>query len=290
MIYEKIKRRLRIKRKPGFKKINNNNNDALFFDISKSQENQLSDLIKSKRYWYHYLAFNHNAIMPGSVRVIERCEQFGIPHDLSGKRFLDLGTQSGGFALEFERRGAEVTTIDTCDFDLYGFETIRSILDSKIEAHKMSIYDIDKHFDSDYFDYVLFSGLFYHLRHPLLAIDKIRTIVKDTVFVESYVIDKAYVKNGNRHTLPRSLLNLDIMQFYRFDELSKDVTNWFAPNTRCLNNILNSSGFSSSFVGFSGSNTRGLFVAIKQEGSPEYMKILEESNYTAKYGNKHYIY
>ena len=80
------------------------------------------------------------------------------------------------------------------------------------------------------------------------------------------------------------------MQFYRFDELSKDVTNWFAPNTRCLNNILNSSGFSSSFVGFSGSNTRGLFVAIKQEGSPEYMKILEESNYTAKYGNKHYIY
>ena len=257
--------------------------------LTDPQKNELDTFIKSKPRWYHGWQITDDIRLPGGVDVQERCDIYGIPESLAGAKVLDIGAQSGGFSLEFERRGAQVTAIDTCEPDLYGFATLRRILNSKIDFRQMNVYDIDQVFSKEYFDYVLFSGVFYHLRHPLLVLDKIRFVVKQTVWVESFVIDNAFVVNGKRKKLPHKLKNASILQFYRKDELSEDPTNWFGPTAHCLNEILWSCGFESEFRGYDKSGHRGHFTAKKMAGTPEHERIVTNSKIIKEYGVKHYI-
>lgn len=262
--------------------------DALS-QLTEGQKTELAAFIKSKPRWYHGWQITEDIRLPGGVDVQERCNIYGIPKSLAGARVLDIGSQSGGFSLEFERRGAQVTSIDTCEPDLYGFATLRRILNSKIDFRQLNVYDIDQTFPEGHFDYVLFSGVFYHLRHPLLVVDKIRFVVKDTVWVESFVIDNAFVVNGKRTKLDSKMRNSSIMQFYRKDELSEDPTNWFGPTVKCLEDILWSSGFETQFKGFDRSGHRGHFTAKKMEGAPEYERIVTNAKMIKEYGVRHYI-
>ena len=96
-----------------------------------------------------------------------------IPADLTGKTVLDIGCNGGFYSIEMKRRGAErVLGIDFDDDYLRAGALRRrgaSALD--IEFRKLSVYDVGAL--GERFDVVLFMGVLYHLRHPLLALDLI---------------------------------------------------------------------------------------------------------------------
>lgn len=158
-----------------------------------------------------------------------------------------MGTRDGFFAFEFEKRGAEVVAVDYFPADMTGFKVASELLNSKVEYRHDNIYNIsrDKY---GTFDIVLFLGLLYHLRDPLLALDIIRSVCMDMLYLETLVIDNLFLlPDGNNVTLSsisKDLQNIPIMQFYPKDSFNKGFTNYWGPNLKCVELMLIESNFS----------------------------------------------
>lgn len=97
-----------------------------------------------------------------------------LPADLSGKSVLDVGCNGGFYSIEMKRRGAaRVVSIDSDDRYLAQARLAASALGfDDLEFRNLSVYDVAKL--GERFDLVIFMGVLYHLRHPLLALDLIR--------------------------------------------------------------------------------------------------------------------
>jgi tRNA (mo5U34)-methyltransferase len=170
-----------------------------------------------------------------------------IPSDLTGKSVLDIGCNAGFYSLEMKRRRAEhVLGIDFDDAYLAQARFAATIADLDIEFRKLSVYDIGG--IGQRFDIVLFMGVLYHLRHPLLALDLIREhVMGDLMIFQS-------MQRGSTD-IAKVQLNYDFGERSPFDQPSfpklhfiehryaNDPTNWWIPNRSCVEAMLRSSGF-----------------------------------------------
>src|SRR5438105_14983186 len=109
-----------------------------------------------------------------------------IPEDLSGATVLDIGCNGGFYSIQMKRRGAErVLGIDIDDRYLNQARFAAETLGLEIEFEKRSVYDVDQ--VPGQFDYVLFMGVFYHLRYPLFALDKVIKKVRGKLLFQTLV-------------------------------------------------------------------------------------------------------
>ena len=93
-----------------------------------------------------------------------------IPADLSGKSVLDIGCNGGFYSLEMKRRGASrVVAIDSDVRYLKQARFAAQVQQADIDFRQLSVYDVGSL--GERFDIVLFMGVLYHLRYPLLALD-----------------------------------------------------------------------------------------------------------------------
>src|SRR5690606_12924209 len=105
-----------------------------------------------------------------------------LPANLAGKSVLDIGCNAGFYAFEMKRRGAErVVGIDTDPRYLAQAKLASEVLGIDVELRQLDVYGVDKL--GERFDVVLFMGLLYHLRHPLLALDRLHDHVAGDVLV-----------------------------------------------------------------------------------------------------------
>src|SRR4051812_28054297 len=105
-----------------------------------------------------------------------------IPTDLHGKSVLDIGCNGGFYSIEMKRRGAKrVLAIDFDEVYLAQARFAAEVCDAEIEFRQLSVYDVAKIHEK--FDVVLFLGVLYHLRHPLLALDLIHELVAADLLV-----------------------------------------------------------------------------------------------------------
>lgn len=151
-----------------------------------------------------------------------------IPHDLSGKRVLDVGCADGYYSFLAESRGAEVVSIDASPSQ--GYSLAHEALGSRATFHHMSLYDVAPE-TLGTFDVVFCFGVYYHLKHPLLGMERIASVTRDYALVESHVADLA---------LPPGV---GASRFFEFAELNDDPTNWWAPNVDCLLQTMRAAGF-----------------------------------------------
>src|SRR4051794_14301750 len=99
--------------------------------------------------------------------------QAAIPADLSGMTVLDVGCNAGFHAIEMKRRGAaRVVAVDADEGYLAQARFAAEVSGADIELRRLSVYDVARL--GERFDVVLFLGVLYHLRHPLLALDLLR--------------------------------------------------------------------------------------------------------------------
>jgi tRNA (mo5U34)-methyltransferase len=171
-----------------------------------------------------------------------------LPGDLSGRTVLDIGCNAGFYSIEMKRRGAaRVVGIDWDPRYLAQARLAAELSDVEIELKRMSVYDVGAL--GERFDVVLFMGVLYHLRHPLLALDLLyEHAVGDLLVFQS-------MQRGADAVMP-------LAEDYPFDErsifdapgypalyfverkYSADWTNWWIPNRAAAEAMLRSSGFS----------------------------------------------
>ncbi|TPN78513.1 TIGR04290 family methyltransferase, partial [Mesorhizobium sp. B1-1-5] len=172
---------------------------------------------------------------------------YAIPADLSGKSVLDIGCNAGFYSIEMKRRGAgRVLGIDFDEAYLAQARFAAEIADCDIEFQKLSVYDVGALRET--FDIVLFRGVLYQLRHPLLALDLIRgNVAGDLMIFQSMQRGSADLPalEQNYHFWTHDLFELPEFPKLHFIEhrYADDPTNWWIPNRACTEAMLRSAGF-----------------------------------------------
>jgi tRNA (mo5U34)-methyltransferase len=170
-----------------------------------------------------------------------------IPSDLSGRSVLDIGCNGGFYAMEMKKRGASrVLGLDWDDHYLEQARFAAKAATLDIEFRKISVYDVGAL--GERFDLVLFMGVLYHLRHPLLALD----LIREHVAADLMVFQSMQRGSSTLSPVPQNPAFKDIACFddsaypkLHFIEHSyaDDPTNWWVPNRACAEAMLRSAGF-----------------------------------------------
>lgn len=165
--------------------------------------------------WYHTIDLGDGVVTPGYFDHRALVDRYGIPEDLSGRRVLDVGTADGFWAFEFERRGGDVTAVDidsTAEVDLppglralaadsglvdplgTGFALAHDRLGSRVRRSSGSVYTLDPG-SLGTFDLVHAGDLLLHLRDPLLALARLRSVTRGEALLCD-VFDPALSSSG----------------------------------------------------------------------------------------------
>jgi tRNA (mo5U34)-methyltransferase len=177
-----------------------------------------------------------------------------LPADLTGKTVLDIGCNAGFYAIEMARRGAaRVLGIDSDPRYLDQARLASNALGfPRIEFAQLDVYDVARL--GERFDLVIFMGVLYHLRHPLLALDLIRehvagdlmlfqTMQQGSAEVAEVPADHPFHKPGTFD--PPDYFDLPGYPKLHFieREYAHDWSNWWAPNAAGSQAMLRAAGF-----------------------------------------------
>ena len=168
-----------------------------------------------------------------------------IPLDLRGETVLDVGCNGGFYSIQMKQRGADrVLGIDTDQRYLKQARFAAETLGLEIEFKEASVYEADR--IPGQFDYVLFMGVFYHLRYPLFALDTLLKKVRGTLIFQTMVRGSEHARTWARNYSfwdRRIFLEPDFPAMYFIEhEYSNDFTNWWIPNASAVEAMLRSSG------------------------------------------------
>lgn len=206
---------------------------------------EIRELMRKKS-WFHRIELAPGIVTPGVEDTPRKAELIQFPKDLSGKSVLDIGAYDGYFSFEAERRNASrVLAFDHLDPELSGFSTAKKILNSRVEHRMGSVYDLSPELVGR-FDIVLFLGVIYHLRSPLLALQRVHSVCNEVMYLESQVTTGGFLLNGELFTSPdiqKLLASVPVAQFFPDAELNNDPTNWWAPSVLALEQLIRSHGF-----------------------------------------------
>ena len=217
--------------------------------------------------WHQRFELAPGVYTPGANDIDWLRNALPLPNVMTGMSVLDIGTTNGAMAFESERRGAaRVVAVDILPMSHFGFDALASFLDSKAEFVQASVYELADVLD-DVFDLVIFWGVLYHLRHPLLALDAVRRLARQRVFLETAVCDSTDPGVGQ------------LARFHRLDDLGNDPTNWWSPSIETLQSWVASAGFSvrrTIPIPPDAPAQRALLDLEVTPGPPEYLRISYE--------------
>jgi tRNA (mo5U34)-methyltransferase len=217
-----------------------------------SQSSSIRQKVEALGPWFHNLDLNGVRTAPshflGDYPAVKwRRFASAIPEDLSGKTVLDIGCNAGFYSMQMKRRGAaRVLGLDSSETYLEQARFASEVSGLRIEFRRMSVYDIGNL--GEKFDIVLFLGVFYHLRHPLLALDLIHDqVARDLMIFQSMQrgskqIDALQQNYDFWTTDPFDKSGYPKMHFVEH-QYADDWTNWWIPNRACVEAMLRSSGF-----------------------------------------------
>ncbi|QYF87836.1 TIGR04290 family methyltransferase [Brevundimonas sp. PAMC22021] len=202
--------------------------------------------------WFHDMDLNGvrtapDHFLPGYPASKFRRFAHALPADMTGKSVLDIGCNAGFYSLEMKRRGAaRVLGVDFDDRYLDQARLAAEVEGADIEFRKLSVYDLAAL--GERFDLVIFMGVLYHLRHPLLALDLIFEHVADDLLLfqsmqrgskAAYPVQADYDFNETQHFDEPGYPKMHFIEH----EYAHDWTNWWTPNAACSAAMLRSSGF-----------------------------------------------
>jgi tRNA (mo5U34)-methyltransferase len=215
-------------------------------------EPSLRERIDALGPWFHNMELGGEWTAPGHFLgnyPAVKFERFAgaLPSDLTGKSVLDIGCNAGFYSMEMKRRGAaRVLGVDFDEKYLAQARFAAEMSGLDIEFRQLSVYDVGAL--GERFDLVIFMGVFYHLRHPLLALDLIHEHVADDLLVFQTM------QRGSKDVFGVAA-DYDFFEDKHFDEpgypklhfiehrYSNDPTNWWAANRAASEAMLRSAGF-----------------------------------------------
>jgi tRNA (mo5U34)-methyltransferase len=217
----------------------------------------------ARYYWYHTVDLGEGLVTPGDYDYRDTVQRFPFPADMSGMTVLDVGSATGFFAFEFERRGAAVTSVDLpsiADWDMAlgdrdhtlaeikawvgtddlatadevlvhgGFQFCRQMLGSSVKRCLSSVYDLTpQKLGAEDFDLVFVGDMLVHTMAPLKALNVLATLCRKTMIISQDIPELA-------GTTP-------VMVYQGGDRAQGDSRSWWLPNTACWTQMLKRLGF-----------------------------------------------
>lgn len=176
-----------------------------------------------------------------------RAFEHAVPARLDGKTVLDVGCNAGFYSLEMKRRGAaRVLGIDHEPAYLAQARFAAEVSGLDVEFERLSVYEVERL--GERFDLVIFMGVLYHLRHPLLALDLLREhVARDRFLFQSMLrgsdsIDRVADDYPFRDTAHFEAPTYPKLHFVEH-RYADDPTNWWVPNKACVEAMLRAAGF-----------------------------------------------
>lgn len=218
--------------------------------------------------WYHTVDLGNGLVTPGVYDYRETMSAFGFPEDMSGMTVLDVGSATGFFAFEFERRGARVVSMELpslrdldrfpgqdvesslrkienmmhksepyTERDLYWyllegpFRYCREKLGSKVERCYSTVYDItlERTGVREGFDLVFIGDVLIHTLYPLKALAALAPLCRGQLVLAG--------------VLPEGPQEPPAMVYIGGADAENDEVAWWHPNLSCLMQILQKLGF-----------------------------------------------
>lgn len=220
--------------------------------MSESQLNKdlLRDQIQSLAPWFHNIELASGVWTNEGSDYPQRRWEYIEPvlGDVAGLDCLDVGCSSGFFSLELAKRGAHVLGIDHGEQTLAIQQATFAVQTLGVEADILpwSVYDVtalDRRFDL-----VLFMGVLYHLRYPLLALDELAKVCCGRMIFQTVTLPHS----RPRVTAPEGDLSLHspkllipgapVMRFLE-NGCDGDLSDCWLPNVQAVFGMLRSAGF-----------------------------------------------
>lgn len=168
-----------------------------------------------------------------------------IPEDLTGWCALDIGCNAGFYTFELARRGARVLGID-CDghyLDQARWAARQFRLEERVDFRQMQVYDLAR--VKGKFDLVLFMGVFYHLRYPMLALDIVAQKTSGMMLFQTITMpgreiagQPDFLLNERDALLEKGWPKMAFIE----DRFAGDPTNWWITNHAGVEAMLRSAG------------------------------------------------
>jgi tRNA (mo5U34)-methyltransferase len=221
-------------------------------------------------FWWHSIDLGDGVVTPGAksgdwlAAELDRLEL----GDLRGKTVLDIGAYDGYYSFAAERLGADrVVALDhyVWSADMPGymryrderiaaglvvepvealpefwrpdelpgrrpFDLAHEALGSRVEVVVGDLFDYDLS-KLGSFDVVLYLGVLYHVRHPLLALERLSAVTRGTAYIETQA--ESFRGSGGRA----------MCRFIEGDELNHDPSNWWTFNEAALLSMCRAAGF-----------------------------------------------
>ena len=185
--------------------------------------------------WFHQIDLGNGIVTPGNDASPKKLRQVQLPADLAGRTVLDIGAWDGFFSFESERRGADrVLAVDSYCWGgkgvptQAGFNLARKTLKSRVEDLEIEVLELSPDRVGT-FDIVLFLGVLYHMEFPEAALERVASLTKDLLILETHV-DHLNIREPS-------------VARYPGNELDGDASNWCGPNYPALEEMLRQVGF-----------------------------------------------
>jgi tRNA (mo5U34)-methyltransferase len=202
--------------------------------------------------YFHVIDLPDDTATPGNMDLRDQPAYLGLDRTgvFKDKTVLDIGANDGFWSFWAEKQGdaRDVLAIDVEDYRSYdwghagppkavegfrqpdkshGFYHLHKLFESRVRRERLSVYQLDPTRHGE-FDFVIFYGVLYHLRHPLFALDQVRRVCRGAALVETHVC-------AAHNQLPMSL-------FYE-DDVYSGPTNWCGPTEACVVHWMRNAGF-----------------------------------------------
>jgi tRNA (mo5U34)-methyltransferase len=220
-------------------------------------------------YWYHTVDLGGGLVTPGDHDFRDSLPAFGLPESMAGMRVLDIGSATGFFAFEFERRGAEVVSVELPSMEAWDiiseerdrvvrecmgwlaadtpeesyrrhldgpFEFCKVTLGSRVRRCYSSVYDLTlARVGGEKFDLVYAGDVLLHLFSPFRALDVLSRLCRGSLVA---TVDANFPGPTDR----------PLMAFLGCHSEQVDRRTWWAVNAECVKDMLKRLGFRSAWV------------------------------------------
>lgn len=257
-----------------------------------SNHEKLLDELKQIGHWHHRINLgeniftNENKNAPNPETKWNLIEPF-VPKDLSGKSVLDIGCNSGFFSVQMKKRGAaRVVSVDKLDDAIKQTNFLSEWYDVDLEVVKEEahIYCLTT---EEQFDYVLFLGLFYHLKYPVLVLDRLSEMTKSRLYFQSQVVGPEISKfqpdddysDGASINKSKNFPKL----FFIEKKYLNSPGNWWLPNESAMISLLRNAQMK-----IIARPSKAIFVAEPNQTFGK--KIVQKNLVFPKYGKRGFIH
>ncbi len=220
--------------------------------VEPTEQDRIRQRIHALEPWFHNIDLNGVPTAPDHFlgdypRDHWQYFSHAIPGDLRGRTVLDVGCNAGFFSIEMKRRGADrVVGLEPDEHYLAQARFVADVCGLDIEFRQLTVYQVAELHER--FDVVLFMGVLYHLRHPLLALDLLHEhVTRDLLLFQSLMRGSAEAGPIEADYPFQEWGVFDRPDFPKLHFVEKkysgDPTNWWIPNRACAEAMLRSAGF-----------------------------------------------